>query len=705
MSFFPVSVPTTLELLDARNNIGVTLDGAINDVITTIPLLDTADIPDSGFLTATDGSNEVIQYTGKTASSITGCTRGADGTTPANHADTTVLGMWNNARYHNILADEINGICQNLSDRIGLHATRIVLQDYLDANSKKISSLAAGTVAGDAVRYEQVILANGSNAFTADQPMGTFKLTGLGAGSTAGDSVRYEQVLLLAGGTMAGNIAMGGSYKLTNLVAGSGAGDSVRYEQVLLLAGGTMTGQIITPAGTAAAPAIGVGGADLGLYLVGANVLGFSVAGVYRWHMNSIGDLVIAASSTGQILASGGSAATPSYSFNVSGQTDTGIYNPSSDAIGFSTGGVLRVTVDNSGLTVNSGALTATVNFADGSVSAPSIRFTNNTDTGLYLGSSGGPYIGLTVDSTLQFYAQNGLVMNTGVIGNMAGSAASPSYTFWTDSDTGMYSYGANAIGFSCLGAYRFVISDSSVVSTVQVIAPAGSAAAPSYTFQGDADTGMYRDGADAIGFSIGGTGSYVINNTAFYSKKLLALDGSMSLPAYSFQSNTDCGMYLSGSDVNIVTNGSLAMSIQTGFTQSYRDFNSSTAGGKNLGDSLNYWNDISYKTLTDRGCLPWCDDGVELIDGSKVSDLEALCQIKKHKTKKTVHGLPMLDYKSFPKKAYRPADRYGDLIRRDENDEPEAGADGIEMTMMFGVFIGAFKEITKRLEALEEAA
>ena len=40
---------------------------------------------------------------------------------------------------------------------------------------------------------------DGSVAFTANQAMGGFKLTGLAAGSAAGNSVRYEQVLLLDG--------------------------------------------------------------------------------------------------------------------------------------------------------------------------------------------------------------------------------------------------------------------------------------------------------------------------------------------------------------------------------------------------------------------------------------------------------------------------------------------------------------------------
>jgi hypothetical protein len=117
------------------------------------------------------------------------------------------------------------------------------------------------------------------------------------------------------------------------------------------------------------------------------------------------------------------------------------------------------------------------------------------------------------------------------------------------------------------------------------------------------------------------------------------------------------------------------------------------SAASNNLGDATNYWNDVSYKTLTDRGCLPYCDTGVELMDGKTVSDLEAIKSIKKHKTKKTIHGLPMLDYKTFPKKAYVPVDK---------KKHPK-GVEGVEMTMMFGVFIGAIRELTEKVEKLEK--
>jgi len=41
--------------------------------------------------------------------------------------------------------------------------------------------------------------------------MGSNKITGLAAGTTAGDAVRYEQALLLAGGTMTGKITLDGN--------------------------------------------------------------------------------------------------------------------------------------------------------------------------------------------------------------------------------------------------------------------------------------------------------------------------------------------------------------------------------------------------------------------------------------------------------------------------------------------------------------
>jgi len=96
----------------------------------------------------------------------------------------------------------------------------------------KLTGLAAGSGAGDSVRYEQAILATGANAFSANQPMGGFKLTGLAAGSATGDSVRYEQAILITGVNAFTADQSMGSNKLTNLANGSAAADAVNKGQL-----------------------------------------------------------------------------------------------------------------------------------------------------------------------------------------------------------------------------------------------------------------------------------------------------------------------------------------------------------------------------------------------------------------------------------------------------------------------------------------
>jgi hypothetical protein len=56
--------------------------------------------------------------------------------------------------------------------------------------------------------------------------------------------------------------------------------------ELLALAGGTMTGALVLPAGSAAAPAIGIGAVDTGLYKPQTDHIGISLAGTQRWNLN-----------------------------------------------------------------------------------------------------------------------------------------------------------------------------------------------------------------------------------------------------------------------------------------------------------------------------------------------------------------------------------------------------------------------------------
>lgn len=98
-----------------------------------------------------------------------------------------------------------------------------------------------------------------------------------------------------------------------------------------------------------------------------------------------------------------------------------------------------------------------------------------------------------------------------------AGTAVNPSYGF-TGGSNGMYLSGTNQISFSTSGTQHWTISSAGnlnavgtktmAASLIHSAGVSGSAAAPifSFGFGLDTDTGMYRAGADTLGFSTGGT-------------------------------------------------------------------------------------------------------------------------------------------------------------------------------------------------------
>ena len=87
-----------------------TLNGAIDDSVQTIAVNSATNLVAPGYIiidrvnaagTSTPDSREVIYYTGISTSNLTGCVRGADGSTARSHSDgaivetTFTVGMWN----------------------------------------------------------------------------------------------------------------------------------------------------------------------------------------------------------------------------------------------------------------------------------------------------------------------------------------------------------------------------------------------------------------------------------------------------------------------------------------------------------------------------------------------------------------------------------------------------------------------------------
>jgi hypothetical protein len=91
-----------------------------------------------------------------------------------------------------------------------------------------------------------------------------------------------------------------------------------------------------------------------------------------------------------------------------------------------------------------------------------------------------------------------------------AGSASAPSYSFDSDTNTGIYSGGNDVIGFSVGGAPLLNFNASGITSATtggaKVATAAGSQASPTFSFTGDEDTGWYAPMANTLAAATGGT-------------------------------------------------------------------------------------------------------------------------------------------------------------------------------------------------------
>jgi len=101
------------------------------------------------------------------------------------------------------------------------------------------------------------------------------------------------------------------------------------------------------------------------------------------------------------------------------------------------------------------------------------------------------------------------------------GTAASPSLSFSNDSDTGLYRTASNHVQIACGGSQVAYFNASQFRPIVPIRGEPESAAAPTYSFQDDNDTGVYRVGANILGFSTGGVKRAEINSSG-----LLYVDG-----------------------------------------------------------------------------------------------------------------------------------------------------------------------------------
>lgn len=146
------------------------------------------------------------------------------------------------------------------------------------------------------------------------------------------------------------------------------------------------------------------------------------------------------------------------------------------------------------------------------------------------------------------------------------GSVGAPAYSFSSETNSGLYRAGSTDFRFSVSGSDRLMVTSGIFTALVPVQTSAGSAAAPSFSFTADPNTGLYNRGADELGLSTGGSDRLIIQSAAVISTVNFAIqDGAAATPGLYFNNDTNSGLYRIGTDnIALVTNGISGVAISS---------------------------------------------------------------------------------------------------------------------------------------------
>jgi hypothetical protein len=142
----------------------------------------------------------------------------------------------------------------------------------------------------------------------------------------------------------------------------------------------------------------------------------------------------------------------------------------------------------------------------------------------------------------------NGSVTFGASFGFSDGTVGSPGLQFSSDTNTGIRRIGADNMGIVAGGADKVDIDTTGIEAKVRIETIAGSAASPSLVSASDTDTGPYYPAANQYGISCGGTLVGEFTGTGFVlDQPIKVQDGAVSTPSFTFEGDTNSGLYHTG--------------------------------------------------------------------------------------------------------------------------------------------------------------
>jgi len=247
-----------------------------------------------------------------------------------------------------------------------------------------------------------------------------------------------------------------------------------------------------------------------GLYRSGSGVLTMSIGGASVGTFSSAGWTGAVVAST--IQAALGAVGTPSYTFQ--GDLNTGMWSPGADILTWSTGGTEYLRLSSQGLkSIASGNSGSDVSSVYSLLAKDKLDFVDSSRS--------------ANNKQVEFLWSGGTL--SGRFVNDAYSAASA----WVSVNGGQAS-GISSIVFSTGAGVAALTLDSSQNATLagSLSAPLGAVGTPSYTFTGDTNTGMWSPGADTLAWSTGGSERARIDSSGNLG---LGTTGPLSVAGYTY--------------------------------------------------------------------------------------------------------------------------------------------------------------------------